>query len=302
MALKRKPTPKLLIVVSALTLGGAAHAQDNVRFEAENFGAQVLAYTPVQRDGVSDDDFAEGEFFLEQVKSAVSHDPENFLAPHYWNVAVAFANLGEPREHIALAFETAIATEPDAICGYLNHFGGGGAFESLIPNVVLPFQATCSEELSEDEAFDVERYIAEHGFDGDLVREMAAILEDDQRFRKPIDERQAPLDAANQQRIDALFAEYGGYIGTSLVGEELDYVMFLVIQHSNPDYMERYLPHVQAAVLNGELAATPLKMLLDRIYWLREGYQLFGSQPGVPIADDATRRVVIERYQVPEGR
>jgi hypothetical protein len=301
MMLKKHDPLAMALAAAFLTLYGTAHAQEDVRFEAENLAEQLLAYTPVQREGVSDEDFSRGVFFLDQTKSAVDNNADNFLAPDYWNVSVAFMNLGEPNAHIALAFQAAIEADPDAICDYLDHMGGGG-FERVIPDVVTPFQASCTARSVSNDEFDIERYIADNGLDPELVREVAAILADDQRHRSPLGDRQAALDAANQDRIDALFAEHGTYIGQTLVGEELDYVMFLVIQHSNLDYMERYLPQVQAAVHSGELgAATPLKMLLDRIYWLREGYQVFGSQGSVPLADEATRRAIIETYQVPES-
>jgi hypothetical protein len=42
-------------------------------------------------------------------------------------------------------------------------------------------------------------------------------------------------------------------------------------------------------------------MLLDRIYYAREGYQIFGSQGPVPIADEETRRLIMETYAIPQN-
>lgn len=292
--------PAALALFMMLALG-AVQAQESARFDAENFSEQVLAYTPVQREGVSDEDFAQGQFYLDQTKLAVDHDPDNFSAPHFWNVAVAFLYLGEPREHLGMAFDAAAADDLEAICLYLNH-SGGDSFDAVVPEVILPIRISCSTLETTDDAFDVERYIEIHDFDAALVREIVDILADDQHDRSSQSEHQRALDAANQARIDRLFARYNTYIGRSLVGEELDYVMFLVIQHSDLEYMERYLPHVQTAVASGELGdVTPLKMLIDRIYTAREGYQVFGSQGGIPIADEATRRSIIEAYQIPEA-
>jgi len=44
--------------------------------------------------------------------------------------------------------------------------------------------------------------------------------------------------------------------------------------------MERYLPVVQDAVRDGELDVGPLKLLIDRYYGLKYGYQVFGTQSG----------------------
>lgn len=300
MAIRGTGAPiRLAFALWVALAGGMAHAQEHARFDAQHFTEQVLAYTPVQRDGVSDADFAQGEFFLTQTKLAVGNDPANFSAPHYWNVAVAFLYLGEPNGHIGIAFEAAVASDLAAICLYLDH-RSGDSFDEVIPEVILPIRASCLALPPSDDEFDVERYIASHEFDADLVREIAEILADDQRDRSSLGEQQAALDRANQARIDQLFQAHGTYIGQSLVGEDLEDVMFLVIQHSHLEYMERYLPYVQAAVLSGEIGGvTPLKMLLDRIYMIREGHQIFGSQAGVPIADEATRRAVIESYQIP---
>jgi hypothetical protein len=288
-------------VLALFSFGDPATAQDDIVFDRGTFEEQVLAYTPVQRDGVTDDAFSNGEFFLTQTKSAVGNNPENFNVAHYWNVAVAFLMLGEPSENIATAFQAAIEDDLDGVCEYLDAMGRGSRFEAEIPEVVLPLMASCAARPSSERAVDWDRYIADHGLNPQLVRDIVDILDDDQRFRRPLDDRQDALDTANQARIDALFAEHGTYIGRTLVGEDLEDVMFLVIQHSNLEYMERYLPHVQAAVQNGELAVTPLKMLIDRVYWLREGYQVFGSQGSVPLADETTRRRIIETYQVPDS-
>jgi hypothetical protein len=293
----------VLLAGASCLLAASAFAQEEAGFTSDQFEVQVLEYTPVQREGVSDASFAQGLFYLEQTKAAVGHNPDNFNVAHYWNVAVAFLTLGEPAAHIALAFQAAIEDSEESVCVYLDHMGRGSRFEAEIPEVIDPLLMSCDARATiEEEAFDVERYAAEHDLSEDLVREIVEILEDDQRHRRPLLEEQAALDAANQARIDALFEHYGAYIGRSLVGEELDYVMFLVIQHSHLEYMERYLPYVQQAVATGELGdVTPLKMLLDRIYYAREGYQIFGSQGPVPIADEETRRLIMETYAIPQN-
>ena len=74
--------------------------------------------------------------------------------------------------------------------------------------------------------------------------------------------------------------------------------MWLVIQHSNIEKMEEYLPVLIEAVKKKELKLTPLKMLIDRIYTVRFGYQIFASQMGVDLANEEVRKKVIAKYAI----
>ncbi|WP_300526832.1 hypothetical protein [Maricaulis sp.] len=289
--------------LSALAVPGtaAAHAlqgQATPVLTAENFHETVLAYQPVRRDDVAEDVFARGLFYLNQTKAAVSGNPDNFVHVDYWNLALAFYALGEPAANTGLAFSLAFESDPAAICGYID--AAPHPFEAAIPEVFFAFVDDCPQILAAVTPFDVEAHIADHDFDADLVREIHQISLDDAMYRPDLNEAQQALDAQNQARIDALFERHGRYIGRSMVGEELEIAMFLVIQHSNIPYMRRYLPHVHAAVREGELSNDlALKMLLDRIYGATEGYQFFGSQGStIPLADDETRARIIAQYGI----
>ena len=76
--------------------------------------------------------------------------------------------------------------------------------------------------------------------------------------------------------------------------------MWAVIQHSNPELMAEYLPIIQDAVKEKELDETPFKMLIDRYYGLKYGYQIFGSQSGFgfKLADEETRIKIEKKYQI----
>jgi len=76
--------------------------------------------------------------------------------------------------------------------------------------------------------------------------------------------------------------------------------MWAVIQHSNLEMMERYLPVIQKAVKDKELNIVPLKMLIDRFYGLKYGYQIFGSQSGFgfEMADEKTRKEIELKYGI----
>jgi selenocysteine-specific translation elongation factor len=115
----------------------------------------------------------------------------------------------------------------------------------------------------------------------------------------PLDQvKQRPFDIQNEQRIDSLYAVYKTYIGKTLVGKDYESVMWSVIQHSDIHTMERYLPQISKAVEQKELSTEPLKMLIDRIYTVKYQYQIFGSQLGVPVADEKTKSEVIKNYKL----
>ncbi|MEL6142817.1 MAG: hypothetical protein AAFU67_14500, partial [Bacteroidota bacterium] len=135
----------------------------------------------------------------------------------------------------------------------------------------------------------------------DLVTLMAKIDERDQRHRldPPVDwTKQQPLDKQNFASIDSLYQIHQQYIGRSLVGEKFQHVMWTVIQHSDLDGMERYLPVIAEAVKKEDLPVAPFKMLIDRIHHQRHGYQIFGSQVGVELAPDGIREMVARKYNL----
>lgn len=74
--------------------------------------------------------------------------------------------------------------------------------------------------------------------------------------------------------------------------------MFIVIQHSNLKMMERYLPVIQKAVKGKEVDVLALKYLIDRYYGATYGYQIFGSQNGIEIADEKTRKEIERKYGI----
>ena len=56
--------------------------------------------------------------------------------------------------------------------------------------------------------------------------------------------------------------------------------MWAVIQHSNIETMEKYLPIMHEAIKKGNLSEGTIKLTIDRIYCAKYNYQPFGSQFG----------------------
>lgn len=267
-------------------------------FTFDNFDRKILDYEPVRRSGVDEKAYRKGKFFLSETRSATKNDPKNLNAGDYWNITMAFLQLEEPREHLAIAFRKAITSGPESICSYIDHLGAGRLPE-VIPEIYQEFFKKCPEfSRAQKQAAGVTAS-KDKVADERLRTLMEKVQQHDQRFRETEQDmvRQQPLDRQNQRIIDSLFQEHRKYIGRTLVGENLEHVMWAVIQHSNQEMMERYLPVVKDAVRSGELSnEAPLKMLIDRVYWLKHGSQIFGSQAGVDLADEAEIKRVKRAY------
>jgi hypothetical protein len=285
----------LILVASVSALAGGASAQ--TAFTPANFDQEVLTYRPAQREGVTDGLYSLSLNILDQTRIRANGDGTALDAVDYWNLTTAFIMLDEPPEAILLAFSKGVADDPAAICAY-SRAAEPVALQRMIPEVFLPFYAECLQSPAEAEAeFDPTAYARDHGLDPVLVTRIWQIKVSDQRGRATANwEVQGPLDRENQEAIRALYREHGVYIGTSLVGEELAWVMWAVIQHSDIEMMESFLPVVQAAVAAGDLPEVPLKMLIDRVHTIRHQTQIYGNQPGVPLAEVPIRVAVKERY------
>lgn len=134
-----------------------------------------------------------------------------------------------------------------------------------------------------------------------LKTELEMILKADQQGRAMIDSVQnkfgieskelldlmetiAKNDSINLQKVSAIINQYG-WPGKSLVGENGNRTVFLVIQHAELDAQSKYLPLLKESVAKGESKASHLAYLEDRIL-MREGKpQQYGTQI---ISDEAT--------------
>jgi len=296
---------KLLTLICLLLIAmlkGYSQTDGDSMFTEQSIGNTIFTFTPVQRDGVTEQRFHYAEQILNDTKSASHNNPQNLNVADYWNITTAFVILKEPKNHIEAAFAKAIHLDPVTICSYIKTMGTSG-LDKLIPETFLPFYANCTQSASaEGSKLDVAHYAENNKLDTNLVRAVNNIYLNDVRYRasQPVDwSEQRPLDERNQQVIDSLFNVYHTYIGKALVGKQLQAAMWLVVQHAPLQMMEKYLPVIAAAVNQKQLDEVPLKMLIDRVYWLKYNYQIFGSQgSGIKIADDKTRSEIIAKYNL----
>ncbi|MRX66498.1 hypothetical protein SAMN06265349_102399 [Flavobacterium resistens] len=84
-------------------------------------------------------------------------------------------------------------------------------------------------------------------------------------------------DSINLIKVMKILDERG-WLGKNVVGVQGNKTLFLVIQHSNLKYQQKYLPMLRQAVKNGNASPINLAYLEDRVA-LREGrHQIYGSQ------------------------
>ena len=88
---------------------------------------------------------------------------------------------------------------------------------------------------------------------------------------------QTAADESNLARIEEVIAEFG-YPGRSLVGPSNMGTAFLVIQHSNQEAQEKYLPVLKQAADDGELRWSSVALLIDRVLLGQDKKQMYGSQ------------------------
>lgn len=280
-------------------------AQNENEFEYDNFENQVLSYHPKENAQVSKKDFVYGNMIIKETKSATKNNPENFNLADYFNILSAFLTLKESEKNISVAFEK--FKNADGSCEYVlsfeNSIKTNPKFD-VIRADYLDKLKECKSTAIVEKKFEVEEYCKSNALNLGLVEKINQINIDDQKHRTESSEdlkiKQKELDKKNQEIIDSLYRKHKTYVGESLVGEKFKSVMWAVIQHSNVEMMEKYLPIIKRAVQEKELDVGPLKMLIDRFYGLKYGYQIFGSQGGFgfELADDKKRKELELKYGI----
>ena len=89
--------------------------------------------------------------------------------------------------------------------------------------------------------------------------------------------KQREIDEKNIARLEEIIAQHG-WPGITKFGGKAASAAFLILQHSDLPYQQKYLPLAREAAAKGELKGSSLALLEDRVR-LREGKkQLYGSQ------------------------
>ena len=274
-------------------------AAQNIVFTDENFETRFVDYEAIQGQNVSDKDFSFATMVLEETKKAVKNDSKGFNVADYWNICTAFYKLKESTSLLKIVFHKMLAS--DGSCEYLSTLKDKTQLDEIFPQEYQARLKLCST-LATKPKFNLATYAKENNLDKSLLQTMEQVVQNDKKYRHKnydaFQKEQQKLDQENQAIINNLYKVHQTYLGKSLVGEKFESTMWLVIQHSNLTMMKKYLPVIQQAVREKELAIAPLKMLIDRIYTLQYNYQIFGSQQGVPIAPKAILLKTKQKYNI----
>ncbi|KFC19543.1 hypothetical protein IO90_09670 [Chryseobacterium sp. FH1] len=277
------------------------------KFTVDNFENQILNYNPNKIPFVSDKDYNYGIMILKETRDSVKNKPENFNLADYFNILMAFLKLNETNENINVAFKKFVNAKGSCeyILAFESSFKNSPNYDIIRENYNQQI-AKCQSNTEVEKELDISEYSRSNHLNFYLVEKIYNIGINDQKYRSSdrkngLSDSQQVLDKKNQAIIDSLYKTHKTYIGRSLVGKKFESVMWAVIQHSNVEMMEKYLPVIKKAVLDKELEVVPLKMLIDRFYGLKHGYQIFGSQGdgfGFKPADDKTKEEVKKKYGI----
>lgn len=260
-----------------------------------------LDYYPAQKEGVSDESYRKAMNILKMSYESIKKNSNQLNYVDHINLATAFVKLKEPKSKVFEQFELAKEKGLEETAELfpkvysqesLRDYFSPAEYDSI---VFIYREIVANKKV---EVFDLVAYTDQNQLDYDLVKFMSDLAERDQRHRITNDswDKQNFLDSININSIDSLFQQHKKYIGTSMVGEKFSHTMWAVIQHSELEQQEFYLPVVHKAVQDGDLKSGPLGMLIDRIYIRKYGYQIFGSQSGGNLADDETIKEVKLKY------
>lgn len=297
----------IILITFVLAFTNVFSQELPTKFTIDNFETQILNYKPKKTPSVSDKNYNYGIMILKETRDAVKNKPENFNMADYFNILNAFLNLDETKENINIAFEKFISAKGS--CEYIL------AFESSIKknlkyDVVRENYsqqlARCKSNVEDEKELDISEYSKSNNLNFSLIEKIHNVNINDQKYRsydetKKTSNSQQVLDKKNQAIIDSLYKTNKTYIGRSLVGKKFENVMWAVVQHSNVEMMEKYLPIIKKAVLDKEIEVAPLKMLLDRFYGLKYGFQIFGSQGdgfGFRSADEKVKKEIKKKYGI----
>jgi hypothetical protein len=123
----------------------------------------------------------------------------------------------------------------------------------------------------------------EYGMDSDEMRSNLRTME--------------VIDSLNLLTVEKIVNERG-WLGPDVLGFRGNLTMFLVIQHSDLETQEKYLPIIQDAVKSGDARPDHLALLVDRVAIKQGRKQVYGSQFG---ADPETDETFVSPLEDPDN-
>jgi hypothetical protein len=110
-----------------------------------------------------------------------------------------------------------------------------------------------------------------------LTEARAKGVEVDRAAREAIWKKINEQDRSNQKRV-AEIVDTHGWPANSKVGAQAATAAFLIVQHAELDYQQKYIDKMREAVAAGEAAKQQLALLEDRVLMRQGKPQRYGSQ------------------------
>jgi hypothetical protein len=270
-------------------------------------------YHPVKQDTMSVEKYEKLIENLDKIDIKIkSGGGGNYMSNAYVNKGSALSRLSAPKDSVFMQVEYAFLYDSLTTCGLIAHFQNYGSygFRDYCLKVDsakwLNWCIICAQKLQLRDSLKKEKL--KTTLNPILIRQLAQISEDDQRFRADsfFDKSHSRYwefyqlrkmqDSINLRKVETMIQEYG-YPGEKLVGEQ-SMTAFNVLQHiTDLKTREAFLPLIQKAVREKDLSKNTLMLFLDRIYLDKYSTQIWGSQQ---IWDDAKQKYVSAPIDVSE--
>jgi hypothetical protein len=221
---------------------------------------------------------------LEYQNAFDSNDGKAFPNDRY-NAACSFALAGEIEKAFYHLYYSALHS--NIRYSNYNHITTDSDLNSLHNNTLWEKLISQVKENKEE---------LEKNLDKPLVAILDTIYQEDQKYRQQIkgieqkygwesDEMKShwkiinEKDSINLIKVKKILDERG-WLGANVIGNQGNSTLFLVIQHSDLETQERYLPMMRDAVSKGNARASSLALLEDRVALGKGEKQIYGSQVG----------------------
>ena len=242
----------------------------NEVFNQENY------YIPAKSDSITVERY---NWFITQLKLSQKEKNNTWEFYPYHNIACAYRELKAPFNVIFQANLDYLQKDSIACCKFMFRFTGDNVYDITYSfkdkKTIAYFRKVCDSVYKR--------------IDSSLISRLVKIEERDQKVRgnhtpheifstPRLQQEMIDLDTINLREIDAIIKECGGYPSKKLVGDKYNNIIYLVILHSPLNTQEQYLPLIRKAVFAGELVPNYLATLEDRILFIKNKPQLYGTQ------------------------
>ena len=157
-------------------------------------------------------------------------------------------------------------------------------------------QERCAKLTEVIEIVELNKEKAKANLDTTLAALLDTVLQNDQKYRQDLrwieekygresEEIKAQWKIISRQDsinliIVKKILDERGWLGADVIGAKGTQALFLVIQHSNLEIQDKYLPMMREAVSKGSACASTLAFLEDRVALGKNEKQIYGSQIG----------------------